>query len=382
VTRLRRGLSFRVPPRHVYVHAPFCARRCSYCDFAIAVRRRVPSDEYVAGVASELDLRALGNPPSTVDTIYLGGGTPSRLGPDAVARLIDVVARRFPPASDAEITIEANPDDVDAPSVAAWQAAGVNRVSLGVQSFDDRALAWMHRTHDSRRVIAAAATLGDAGVDNWSLDLIFALPTALGRDWSRDLDAAIALAPPHVSLYGLTVEPHTPIARWRDRGATVEGSEDAYEAEYLSAHRELSAAGYAHYEVSNFGRPGRWSRHNRGYWSGASYVGLGPAAHGFDGAIRRWNEREYAPWLRLVQGGADPVSGEESLTDENRLSEEVYLGLRTGNGLPIRAGEREAVQPWVDAGWAKLDADRLRLSATGWLRLDALAASLTTIRSR
>ena len=371
-----------MPPRHVYVHVPFCARRCSYCDFAIAVRRRVPSDDYVAGIASELDVRALGIPPSAVDTIYLGGGTPSRLGSDGVSRLIDVVASRFPPAADAEITLEANPDDVDASSVAAWRAAGVNRVSLGVQSFDDAALAWMHRTHDSRRVISAAATLGDGGIENWSLDLIFALPAALGRNWSRDLESAIALAPPHISLYGLTVEPHTPIARWRDRGATVEGSEDAYEIEYLEAHRALSTAGYAHYEVSNFARPGRWSRHNRGYWSGASYVGLGPAAHGFDGAVRRWNEREYSAWLRLVRGGTDPVSGGELLTDENRLSEEVYLGLRTENGLPIRATEREAVQPWVAAGWARLDADRLRLTVTGWLRLDALATSLTTIRSR
>ncbi len=263
-----------------------------------------------------------------------------------------------------------------------WQAGGVNRISLGVQSFDDRALAWMHRTHDSRRIVAAANTLRDAGIENWSLDLIFALPASLERDWSRDLDSAVALAPPHVSLYGLTVEPHTPIARWRDGGANVEGSEDAYEAEYLLAHRELSAAGYAHYEVSNFGRPGRWSRHNRGYWNGSSYVGLGPAAHGFDGTVRRWNERHYAAWLRLLRSGTDPVSGLESLTDENRVSEEVYLGLRTTDGLSIRAVDREAIQPWIDAGWANLGADRLRLSATGWLRLDALAASLTAIRSR
>ncbi|HTK50984.1 MAG TPA: radical SAM family heme chaperone HemW [Gemmatimonadaceae bacterium] len=371
-----------MPPRHVYVHVPFCARRCSYCDFAIAVRSRVPSDEYVTAVASELDVRALGAPPSSVHTIYLGGGTPSRLGPDGVARLIEVVANRFPPAADAEITLEANPDDIDASSVAAWRAAGVNRISLGVQSFDDRALEWMHRTHDSRRVTTAANTLREAGLENWSLDLIFALPASLERDWSHDLESAIALAPPHISLYGLTVEPHTPIARWRDRGAIVEGTEDAYEAEYLRADQELIAAGYAHYEVSNFGRLGQWSRHNRGYWSGASYVGLGPAAHGFDGTARRWNEREYSGWLRALRTGADPVSGSETLTDENRIDEEVYLGLRTTDGLPIRPEERDVIRPWIDAGWATLHGDRLCLSATGWLRLDTLATSLTTIRSR
>jgi len=371
-----------VPPRHVYVHVPFCARRCSYCDFAIAVRSRVPADEYVTGIASELEIRALGTPPASVDTIYLGGGTPSRLGPDGVARLIEVVATRFPPAAEAEITLEANPDDIDAVSVATWRAAGVNRVSLGVQSFDDRALAWMHRTHDSRRVIAAADTLRAAGLENWSLDLIFALPASLERDWERDLDSAVALAPPHISLYGLTIEPHTPIARWRDRGASVEGTEDAYEAEYLCAHHELSGAGYVHYEVSNYGRSGRLSRHNRGYWTGASYVGLGPAAHGFDGTVRRWNEREYAAWLRILSTGVDPVSGSESLTAENRIAEEVYLGLRTSDGLPVRDEEREVIRPWIDAGWATLRGDRLCLSATGWLRLDTLATSLTTIRSR
>jgi oxygen-independent coproporphyrinogen-3 oxidase len=190
------------------------------------------------------------------------------------------------------------------------------------------------------------------------------------------------LNPPHISLYGLTVEPHTPIARWRDRGATVEGSEDAYESEYLRAHDALTSAGYAHYEVSNFARDGRGSRHNRSYWTGASYVGLGPAAHGYDGTTRRWNEREYSAWLRLVSHDADPIGGQESLTDENRLSEEVYLGLRTSDGLVIQGPELDLVRPWVAARWADLQGERLRLTALGWLRLDTLAASLTAVRSR
>ena len=342
----------------------------------------MPAEEYAHGVERELDLRSLGSPPDGVDTIYLGGGTPSRLGADGIRRVLDVVAGRFPPSDDAEITIEANPDDVDDAAVAAWKIAGVNRVSLGVQSFDDRALTWMHRTHDSARVIQAAQVLADGGITNWSLDLIFALPPELERDWTRDLDRALELSPPHISLYGLTVESHTPIARWRDRGATVEGGEDAYEIEYLRAHEVLQEAGYSHYEVSNFGRPGFSSRHNGGYWTGASYVGLGPAAHGFDGAIRRWNEREYAAWLRLIEAGKDPVGGSEALTAENRMSEEVYLGLRTSDGLALRGAELAAVQPWVQSGWGAIDGDRLRLSPTGWLRLDALASSLTMIRSR
>jgi oxygen-independent coproporphyrinogen-3 oxidase len=371
-----------VQPRHVYVHVPFCARRCAYCDFAIAVRGRVPVDEYVTALAAELDVRALGAPPVQVDTIYLGGGTPSRLGPDGVRRVLDVVAARFPAAGGAEITIEANPDDIDAASVREWNRAGVNRVSLGVQSFDDRVLQWMHRTHDAKTATDAGEMLGGEGIENWSLDLIFALPGTLERDWQRDLDHAIGLRPPHLSLYGLTVEPHTPIARWRDRGLTVEGSEDIYETEYLLASSTLASAGYRHYEVSNFGLPGRSSRHNRGYWTGASYVGLGPSAHGYDGNARRWNEREYAAWARRLTDGADPIAGTETLTDENRIAEQVYLGLRTADGLLLDADEHRAVAPWVEAGWGSIEAGRLRLSPTGWLRLDTLAASLTIIRSR
>jgi len=361
---------------------PFCARRCAYCDFAIAVRGRVPVDEYVAALTAELDVRALGAPPLGVDTIYLGGGTPSRLGPDGIRRVLDVVARRFPPADAAEITIEANPEDVDTALVREWKRAGVTRVSLGIQSFDDRVLQWMHRTHDAKTALEAAATLRGEGIENWSLDLIFALPSDLGRDWHRDLDIAMSLGPPHLSLYGLTVEPHTPIARWRDRGLTVEGSEDIYETEYLLASSTLASAGYTHYEVSNFGLTGHSSRHNRGYWTGASYVGLGPSAHGFDGNVRRWNEREYAAWARRLADGIDPVAGTEVLTDENRISEQVYLGLRTAEGLLLGADELRAAAPWVAAGWGTIEAERLRLSPTGWLRLDTLAASLTMIRSR
>lgn len=338
-------------------------------------------DEYLHALERELEIRSLGDGRSCVDTIYLGGGTPSRLGPDGVARAIEAVSRHFPPAPGAEITIEVNPDDVTATSVEAWLRSGVNRVSLGAQSFDDRALAWMHRTHDGRRIAAAASILADSGVKNWSLDLIFALPAELGRDWVADVERAIALAPRHVSLYGLTVEPHTPVARWRDRGDTTEATEDAYEAEYLHAHCALVAAGYDHYEVSNFGKPGRWSRHNRGYWSGASYVGLGPAAHGYDGVQRRWNEREYTAWLRRVEKGVDPVAGVEVLSTENRVAEEVYLGLRTSSGLALRSSEESHVEPWVSAGWATVESGILRLTASGWLRLDALAASLTALRS-
>ena len=373
-------------PRHVYVHVPFCARRCAYCDFSIAVRRVVPVDDYVDGVRRELALRfpqPEGAGPWTADTLYFGGGTPSRLGGEGVARLLDVVRGRLALVPGAEVTLEANPEDVTPEALRAWRDAGINRLSLGGQSFDEGVLRWMHRGHDAAAIGRAVEQARDAGLAHVSFDLIFALPSALGRDWTRDLELAIALAPAHLSLYGLTVEAGTPLGRWRDRGEAAEAPEEQYEREFLEAHARLTGAGFAHYEVSNFAGAGGRSRHNSAYWRGVSYAGLGPSAHEFDGAIRRWNVGPYAEWLRRLRAGTDPVEGRETLSPANRIAEEVYLGLRTSDGLVLVGdAERSRVVRWIDAGWAELAGDRLTLTADGWLRLDALAADLTLVRSR
>jgi oxygen-independent coproporphyrinogen-3 oxidase len=372
-----------LPSRHVYVHVPFCARRCSYCDFSIAVRRDVPVDEYLSALDAELRIRFADEPSQTVDTIYFGGGTPSRLGGEGLARALALVERHFPRTPGAEITAEANPEDVDRPAADAWRAAGINRLSLGSQSFDDRALAWMHRTHDSAAIARAVRTARDAGIDNLSLDLIFALPEALGRDFPGDVRQLLDLTPDHVSLYGLTVESGTPLGRWVARGVTVEQPEEGYEADFLAAHQLLAGAGFEHYEVSNYARPGREARHNSAYWSGASYVGVGPAAHGFDGDVRRWNARGYAAWRDTALAGLDPIAGAERLSADNRIAESVYLGLRSRIGLASDASDLQVVGPWLDAGWITRAADdRLRCTPEGWLRLDALAAALTHHRSR
>jgi oxygen-independent coproporphyrinogen-3 oxidase len=369
-------------PRHLYVHVPFCSRRCSYCDFSIAVRAVVPVDDYVEAVGQELQLRFSGDELWEVDTLYFGGGTPSRLGPRGVARLLETVRRRVTLAPRAEVTLEVNPEDTTVEAAVAWRAAGVNRVSLGTQSFDDRALAWMRRTHDATRAVAAVDAVRAAGIENVSLDLIFALPTTLDRSWESDLERALALEPSHVSLYGLTVEHATPLGRWVERGEVAEAPEDRYEAEFLRAHDVMTAAGFEHYEVSNFARAGRRSRHNWAYWSGAAYAGLGPAAHGFDGVQRRWNVTPYEQWRRRLARREDPAAGTEILTDENRVTEGVYLGLRTAAGLRLSGGEVASVRSWIQAGWATLeDGARLVLRAPGWLRLDALTRSLTAARS-
>ena len=371
-----------VHPRHLYVHVPFCARRCSYCDFSIAVRRETPVDEFLTALGTELRLRFPRGASWELDTLYLGGGTPSRLGGGGVARVLDLVREHATLAPGAEVTVEANPDDIEPAAVRSWRASGVNRLSIGVQSFDPAVLQWMHRVHDPAAAVRSVAVARDAGLTEISLDLIFALPPSVPRDWSRDLDLALGLEPSHLSLYGLTIETHTPLGKWAARGDVAESPEERYEEEYLEADRRLTAAGLEHYEVSNFGRARSRSRHNSSYWSGRPYAAVGPAAHGYDGSQRRWNVAAYAEWVRRLAAGEDPVGGSEELTPENRVAESVYLGLRTVDGLALSPAEIDRVQRWIDAGWGRLDGSVLRLTALGWLRLDALAADLTVIRSR
>jgi oxygen-independent coproporphyrinogen-3 oxidase len=365
--------------RHLYIHVPFCARRCAYCDFSISVRSVTPVAQYVESIALELATQDTSS--WHLDTVYLGGGTPSRLG-TGVADVLAAVRSRAIVAQDAEITIEANPDDVTVDSANAWVHAGVNRVSLGAQSFDPAVLEWMHRTHSADQIGAAVEALRSAGIDNLSLDMIFALPEMLHRDWGADLDRALDLYPEHVSLYGLTVEPHTPLGRWRDRGEVAESSEERYEEEFMLAHERLGAAGFEHYEVSNFARPGRRSRHNSSYWTGVPYAAVGPSAHRFDGRVRSWNVAAHADWERRLRAGEVVVAGSEELSDENRLSERVYLGLRTADGLRATDAEIQLARPWCEAGWAKLENRTIVLTASGLLRLDALATSLTLAGSR
>lgn len=372
-------------PRHLYVHVPFCARRCTYCDFAIAVRSVVPVEEYLEALEAELSRRWGAGAPLTLETLYFGGGTPSRLGADGVSRMIEIVARRAHLERGAEVTIEANPEDVSVATARRWRQAGITRVSLGVQSFDDRVLAWMHRVHDAERAERAIGELRDAGLPNVSVDLIFALPESLGRSWTKDLDRVVAIAPPHVSLYGLTVEEKTPLGRMHSRNEVIEAPDTSYERDFLFAHSAMTAAGLQHYEVSNFGRESFRSRHNSSYWTRAPYAAVGPGAHEFDGEVRRWNVRSYSEWVARLRAAEDPIAGSEQLTRENISAETVYLGLRTVEGLPISRTEEELVGQWIREGWAVVTPGApaiLRLTALGWLRLDSLAAILTEVRSR
>jgi len=360
---------------HIYLHVPFCARRCSYCDFAIAVRREVPSEAYTAAILHEWALwqsEPVWDQDPVIQTIYFGGGTPSRITADAVDRLLDRLGRDRPVASGAEITLEANPDDVTLPLAAAWRAAGVNRVSLGAQSFDPAVLKWMHRVHTADDVPRAVDALRSAGIQEISLDLIFGLPANLGRDWDHDLNRAFSLNPEHLSLYGLTVEPHTALGHQAGRGELTPVDEERYAAEFLMAHRMLLNHGYAHYEVSNAALPGHKARHNSAYWRRAAFIGLGPSAHSGYASERRWNVREWAAYERAIAGGGSPLAGRELLDEDAIRLEELYLGLRTNEGLPAGWIRPHVREQWQQSGWASCANDRLQLTPEGWLRLDAL----------
>jgi oxygen-independent coproporphyrinogen III oxidase len=334
--------------------------------------------------AADPGLTARGSLDAGLDTIYLGGGTPSLLPAEAICRLLDAICEQFRIPHSAfrtavEVTLEANPEDVTSENAAAWRAAGINRVSLGAQSFDDRVLRWMHRSHDAARIATAVRTLRAAGIDNISLDLIFALPAELERDWERDLDLAMSLRPEHLSLYGLTVEERTPLARWISRGAALPPEDDRYAAEYLLGHLRLAACGYRFYELSNACRDGFRSRHNSAYWSGRPYLGLGPAAHSYDGRARRWNIAAWEAYARAIAAGRAPVESDEVLTPAQRELERLYLALRTAEGLRLTAHCRPfpPVAAWAAKGWVVIEDGRLACTPEGWLRLDALVRALT-----
>jgi oxygen-independent coproporphyrinogen-3 oxidase len=378
----REPYSTNIGAMHLYVHVPFCARRCSYCDFAIAVRREVPSAAFTAAILAEWsrwleDGRLPGG--QALATVYVGGGTPSRLHPSELSRLMEGLVSARPLLAGAEVTLEANPEDVTARSAAGWMRAGVNRVSLGVQSFEPAVLAWMHRTHTADQVAPAVATLREAGITNLSLDLIYGLPAHLARDWRRDLDAALALEPAHLSLYALTVEPSTPLSRWINRGDTLAAGDELQASEFLLAHERLTRGGYSHYEVSNYALPGWEAVHNRAYWSRRPYLGLGPSAHSALGGRRWWNIREWEAWRQAVAAGGSPMADEEQLDPGKVALEDLYLGLRTREGVPLAAVPSPIRAAWLGQGWARERGGRLQLLPEGWLRLDALVgqASLT-----
>lgn len=369
-------------PRSLYVHVPFCTRRCSYCDFAVDAVREPPVDAWVRAVGAELGLIAqeqAWEAPLQLDTLYVGGGTPSLLGSGAMARLRAALAAHAELAPGAEFTCEANPESFSVDLARDWFNAGINRISLGAQTFSEPALRWMGRLHGVEGPATAMRAARNAGFTSISIDLIFGLPGTIDRDWSADLDRALALEPDHVSLYGLTAEPGAPLGRWVAEGRAKLADEDRYADEYLLAHERLTAAGFEHYEVSNFARPGHRSRHNSIYWTGSAYAALGPGSHALYPPTRRWNMRSWDAYRDAVAAGRLPIDDEEIIDAAAEALESIWLGLRTDEGLPFeRLGDRQRglVMDWQRRALANVDRETVRLTPTGWLLLDSLALAL------
>lgn len=366
----------------VYVHAPFCVRRCFYCDFAVQVRKQGDLAGWLAALRREvrgLEEEGLLTLADRIDTLYVGGGTPSLLGPEAMSGLAEVLGRPRLGGEALEWTAEANPESLTPDVAAGWRAAGVNRLSLGIQSFDPEALRWMGRLHGPEGAERAVDVAREAGLTNLSVDLIFGLPDHIDRSWTVDLERVLALDVPHVSLYGLTVEAATPLGRAVREGRERPVDEERYREEFLEAAETLKGAGYEHYEVSNFARPGHASRHNRAYWTGASYLGLGNGAHSYAPPVRRWNVRSWEGYVAALEEGRSPEESREVVDAGARRLERLWLALRTSEGLPTEGlppASVRLVDSWRERGLADAADDAVRLTAEGWLLLDDLVVEL------
>ncbi|MSR20722.1 MAG: radical SAM family heme chaperone HemW [Gemmatimonadetes bacterium] len=370
--------------RSVYVHAPFCVRRCVYCDFAVTVRSTGDVDGWAQALAAELALLdpADGLLADRLETVYVGGGTPSLLGPTAMRALARVLGEDRLSAADLEWTAEANPESFTPELGSAWRDAGVNRLSLGVQSFHEPTLRWMGRMHGAEGAVRAVRDAKVVGLTNASVDLVFGLPASLGRPWTDDLERALDLDVPHVSLYGLSVEPGTPLGRAVAEGKEPAVDDERYRDEFLEAADRLVRAGYEHYEVSNFARPGYVSRHNAVYWDGRPYLGLGNGAHSYLHPVRRWNVRDWGAYAQRALGGQSPEEGRERIDAAAESLERTWLALRTREGLGLGGLTEDArilASRWAGAGLARVTGDSVRLTTEGWLLLDRLAVELDSL---
>lgn len=374
------------PPRAAYVHVPFCAHRCGYCNFTLVAGREDLIDAYLT--ALEQELAAL-ETPREVETLFLGGGTPTHLSPAQLERLLRLVGRWFPLAAGGEFSVEANPADIRAERVAILAAHGVTRVSLGAQSFDTDKLQLLERDHTAQ-TIRNAWDLLRPHVASLALDLIFATPGETSDRWQADLAAALALQPDHVSTYGLTFELGTRFYARRLHGQLHDNDDETWRAMYLTAIDTLSAAGLPQYEVSNFARSGHRCRHNETYWQALPYFAAGPGAARYVGGRREVNHRSTKTYIRRLQQGLSPVAESECLETEDRAREALVLGLRLRQGVSLQAFQSRwgvtaeawggaALQRYLAEGWLQIEDGRLQLTRAGLLVSDALWPGLVRV---
>jgi putative oxygen-independent coproporphyrinogen III oxidase len=371
----------------LYVHIPFCKSKCPYCDF-YSITTTDQIEAFLAALDAEARLYRDQFP--AFDTLFLGGGTPSWLGEMQIARLMKNLRRHFAFAPDSEITLEANPDDITAAKLALWRDLGLNRLSLGVQSFDEAELRFLGRRHTARQTEAAIALIRAAGFTNLGLDLMYGLPGQTLDAWRQTLETALSFAPEHLSCYQLTLAPDTPMGRSFAAGSLTLPDEETQRELFLLTAACLTARGYRHYEVANFARPGPQAgslcyyvcRHNMKYWTRTPYLGLGPGAHSFQAGRRWWNFSSVEKYCSSLSAGEAPVAEVESLTPEQIRLETLALGFRTREGVSLatireQPGIDAVVAALIRAGLVRVDRDRVIATAAGLVVADRLPLGFT-----
>jgi oxygen-independent coproporphyrinogen-3 oxidase len=371
----------------VYIHIPFCKKACHYCNFHFSTSLKL-QDDFVSALLTEINLQKnyISEP---VSTIYFGGGTPSILPAEYIKRILTKLHLSFDIEANAEVTLEANPDDITAEKLLEWKRTGINRLSIGIQSFFEEDLLWMNRAHNSQQAVDCIALAHAAGFDNLTVDLIYGTPTLTDENWKKNVDKAIALQIPHLSCYALTVEPKTTLEKLIRQKTLAEVDPEKQARHFELLMQWLKDAGYDHYEISNFAKPGFRSRHNSSYWQGKHYLGLGPSAHSFNGHSRQWNVTNNALYIQGLQKGEIPHEI-EILTRGQQLNEYIMTSLRTMEGLSLQKVEEDfgvemfnhvikTAKPHLLQSHLKVDQNYLKTSDSGKLLADGIASDLFVV---
>jgi len=364
----------------IYIHIPFCKQACTYCDFHFSTSLK-QRDAMLHAMQQEVNSRS-SELDAPVGTIYFGGGTPSLMSEQELGSFIAQAKSTFQVDANAEVTLEANPDDITSERLAAWRSIGITRISLGTQSFREDRLRWMGRAHTAEHALASIDLIAKAGIASWTIDLIYGLPGMTLEEWDEQLTIALDHGVPHLSAYCLTVEPRTALAHQVKQAMVHMPGDDDQSAQFDRLMERMETAGLDHYEISNFGKPGHHSRHNTAYWEGVPYLGIGPSAHSFNGTTRRWNVSNNARYIKALDEGTRYWE-QEILTAAQRTNEALLTGLRTSAGVAVERLEMDAigrnssaVERYVSSGHLVLGGGRLVLTKAGRHFADRIAADL------
>ena len=372
----------------IYIHIPFCRQACHYCNFHFSTSLRY-KNEFLTALLKEMELFSAADRSThaeSIGTIYFGGGTPSLLLPDEIQKIIERINNHFQVETGAEITLEANPDDITKEKLEGWKQAGVNRLSLGIQSFFEEDLKWMNRAHNANQA-KDNLKLALAWFPNITIDLIYGTPELTNEKWKQNVEKVIAMNIPHLSCYALTVEPKTPLDKMIRLHQSPGVDLDKQSEQFLLLMEWLENAGYEHYEISNFAKPEHRSRHNSSYWQGKKYIGFGPSAHSFDGKIRWWNVSNNNLYIQSIHNNILPVE-KEVLTATQQMNEFIMISLRTMEGLDL--DRLQAIDPnmevknqilkqsrkYQERGLANVIGNTIRLTKEGKLMADGIASDL------